>query len=54
MAVICNTIKGHGIRHMQDTVAPHYLPMNDAQYAQAREELALAHAAALAGARDAG
>ncbi len=54
LAIICNTIKGHGIRHMQDTVASHYLPMDDAQYAQALDELAVAHAAALAGARDAG
>jgi transketolase len=54
VAVICNTIKGHGIRHMQDTVASHYLPMDDAQYSQALDELAMAHAAALAGARDAG
>jgi len=54
LAIIFNTIKGHGIRHMQDTVASHYLPMDDAQYAQALDELAIAHAAALAGARDAG
>jgi len=54
LAVISNTIKGHGIRHMQDTVASHYLPMDDAQYTQALDELAIAHAAALAGARDAG
>jgi transketolase len=54
LALICNTIKGHGIRHMQDTVASHYLPMDDAQYSQALDELAMAHAAALAGSRDAG
>ena len=54
LAIIANAIKGHGIRHMQDTVASHYLPMDDAQYAQALDELAVAHAAALAGARDAG
>lgn len=54
IAIISNTIKGHGIRYMQDTVASHYLPMDDAQYAQALDELAVAHAAALAGARDAG
>ena len=54
LAIIANTIKGHGLRYMQDTVASHYLPMNDAQYQQALEELALAHAAAMAGARDAG
>ena len=49
-----NTIKGHGIRYMQDTVASHYLPMDDAQYEQALDELSMAHAAAVAGARDAG
>jgi transketolase len=54
LAIICNTIKGHGIRHMQDTVASHYLPMDDAQYSQALDELAMAHAAAVGGARDAG
>jgi transketolase len=54
LAIICNTIKGHGIRYMQDTVACHYLPMDDAQYSQALEELAIAHATAVAGARDAG
>jgi transketolase len=54
LAIICNTIKGRGIRHMQDTVASHYLPMDDAQYRQALDELAMAHAAAMAGARDAG
>ena len=54
LAIICNTIKGHGIRHMHDTVASHYLPMDDAQYRQALDDLAMAHAAAVAGARDAG
>ena len=53
VAIIANTIKGHGIRYMQDTVASHYLPMDDSQYQQALDELALAHAAALAGARHA-
>jgi len=54
IVIIANTIKGHGIRHMQGTVASHYLPMDDAQYAQALDELSIAHAAAVAGARDAG
>jgi transketolase len=53
VVVIANTIKGHGVRHMQDTVASHYLPMNDAQYEQALEELAIAHAPTAAGSRDA-
>jgi len=52
VAIIANTVKGHGIRYMQDTVASHYLPMDDSQYPQALDELAAAHAAALAGARD--
>jgi len=46
VAIIANTIKGHGIRYMQDTVASHYLPMNDAQYRQAQDELASAYGAA--------
>lgn len=46
VAIIADTIKGHGIRYMQDTVASHYLPMDDAQYQQALDELATAHAAA--------
>ena len=54
LVIISNTVKGHGIRYMQDTVASHYLPMDDAQYGQALDELAVAHAAALAGTRDAG
>jgi transketolase len=54
VAIIANTIKGHGIAYMQDTVASHYLPMDDAQYAQALDELSGAHAAAVARARDAG
>ena len=54
LAIICNTIKGHGIRYMQDTVASHYLPMDDAQYSQALDELAMTHAAGVARARDAG
>ena len=54
VAIIANTIKGHGVRHMQDTVASHYLPMDDAQYEQALDELSRAHAAAVAGARNAG
>jgi transketolase len=54
VVIIANTIKGHGVRHMQDTVASHYLPMDDAQYEQALDELTRAHAAVVAGARDAG
>ncbi|HXU61149.1 MAG TPA: 1-deoxy-D-xylulose-5-phosphate synthase N-terminal domain-containing protein [Polyangia bacterium] len=53
VVIIASTVKGHGIRHMQDTVASHYLPMDDAQYEQALDELSSAHAAALARCRDA-
>ncbi|HVT07984.1 MAG TPA: 1-deoxy-D-xylulose-5-phosphate synthase N-terminal domain-containing protein [Polyangia bacterium] len=54
VAIVARTAKGHGIRYMQDTVASHYLPMDDAQYEQALAELSSAHAAAVAGARHAG
>ena len=54
VVIIANTIKGHGIRYMEDTVASHYLPMDDAQYEQALNELSLAHAPAAAGTRNAG
>ncbi len=47
VAIIARTIKGHGLRSTQDTVDSHYLPMDDAQYEQALEDLARAHAAAL-------
>jgi transketolase len=48
VAIVAETIKGHGVRFMHDTVDSHYLPMDDAQYAQALDELGLAHASALA------
>lgn len=54
VAIIADTIKGHGIRYMQDTVASHYLPMDDAQYRQALDDLASAHAAAVTAGHDAG
>jgi transketolase len=54
VVIIANTIKGRGIRAMQDTVDSHYLPMDDAQYAQALEDLAKAHAAAIKEYDDAG
>ena len=37
--IICNTVKGHGISYMQNTVDYHYLPMKDDQYALALREL---------------
>jgi transketolase len=54
VAVIANTIKGNGISYMQDTVDCHYLPMNDAQYALALDEVTRAHQARLEGYRNAG
>jgi transketolase len=53
VAIIAETIKGHGIRWMQDTVDSHYLPLDDAQYEQALDELARAHVVAVGGYRDA-
>ena len=37
--VICSTIKGHSVSYMEDTVDCHYLPMKDAQYQLAIDEL---------------
>ena len=54
VAILAETIKGNGIRYMQDTVDSHYLPMDDAQYKQALIELAHAHDAAVKGHRHAG
>jgi len=54
LAIIAETIKGHGVHYMQDTVDSHYLPMDDAQYKQALDELAYAHEAAVRGHRSAG
>jgi len=47
VAIIAETIKGHGIEYMQDTVDSHYLPMDDAQYQQALGQLTRAHEAAV-------
>jgi transketolase len=47
VAIIAETIKSHGIRYMQDTVDSHYLPMDDAHYEQALDELARAHESAV-------
>ena len=54
VAIIAKTVKGHGVRYMQDTVASHYLPMDDVQYEQAVDELTRAHAAAMDRYRHAG
>ena len=53
VAIIATTVKGHGISYMQNTVDCHYLPMNDAQYEQALDELMRAHRARLNGYRNA-
>ncbi len=53
VAIIANTVKGNGVRSMQDTVACHYLPMDDGQYEEALDELTHAHQALLNGTRDA-
>lgn len=54
VAVIVDTVKGHGLRSLQDSVDSHYLPLDDAQYAQAIEDLTLAHQAAVRGYQNAG
>jgi transketolase len=36
--IIAKTTKGHGVSYMEDTVAWHYLPMSEEQYAQAVRE----------------
>jgi transketolase len=54
VAVICNTVKGRGLADLQGTVASHYLPMTDAQYARALDDLSSAHAASLARVRHEG
>jgi transketolase len=44
VVIIANTVKGHGLGALQDTVDSHYLPMSDAQYLEILERLAAAHA----------
>ncbi len=36
--VVAHTVKGHGVSYMQNKMEWHYLPMSDAQYAQALTE----------------
>jgi len=38
-ALIANTIKGCGVSYMEHQLQWHYLPMNDEQYQQAREDV---------------
>jgi len=47
IAIVAHTVKGNGIRDVQDTVDCHYLPMSDTQYEQALDELMAAHELAL-------
>ncbi len=47
VAIIANTVKGNGISYLHDTLGSHYLPMSQAQYEQALDELEQARAAAL-------
>jgi transketolase len=54
VVIIAETLKGHGIRTTQDTVDSHYLPMDDAQYEQALDDLGRAHEAAVKRFADAG
>ena len=53
VVVIANTVKGNGLRDVQDTVASHYLPMDDAQYERALDELSTSPTPAAAGPRHA-
>jgi transketolase len=39
VALVCRTLKGHGIQGLEATVASHYLPMSDEQYAQITAEV---------------
>ena len=43
VVIIAHTVKGNGISYMRDTVDCHYLPMSDAQYERALDELTCAH-----------
>jgi transketolase len=53
VVLVANTVKGHGISFMEDTVDCHYLPLENAQYAQAVSELARACEASRRGHEDA-
>lgn len=39
LIVVAKTVKGQGVSFMENTVAWHYLPMNEAQYQQAMKEM---------------
>jgi transketolase len=51
VAIVAETVKGHGIRTMQDTVDSHYLPMDDAQYQVALDDLEAVHQTRVKGKR---
>ncbi len=53
VVIIASTLKGHGIDSFQDTVDSHYLPMDEAQYERALEEVTRAHERLAGGRRDA-
>jgi transketolase len=53
VVIIAKTIKGNGIGTMQGTVDSHYLPMSDAEYEQAFDDLTRAHEAAVKNYRNA-
>lgn len=53
VVIIANTVKGNGIRFMRDTVDSHYLPMTDAQYEKAMDEVTRTHEARIRGYRNA-
>lgn len=53
VVILANTVKGNGVSYMRDTVDCHYLPMSDAQYAQAIDEITRAHERALTAHRNA-
>jgi transketolase len=47
--IICNTVKGHGISFMQNTVDYHYLPLKGNQYEESLAELAVNYQKSLEG-----
>lgn len=49
VVIIAETVKGHGISSMEDTVDSHYLPLSDAAYDAALLELSRAHEAKMNG-----
>ncbi len=52
--ILCATVKGHGLRLLQNTVDSHYLPLSDEQYSQALEDLEVGYALMSRGSRHEG